>query len=776
MTLSLRAVLDHPLMRGADPAVPDPHADLDRPVRWVHSSEIYEIAPLLRGDELLLTTGLGLAGRDAGERRRYVTELAAAGVAGVALEVGRTFREVPDDVVRAAADAGLPLVVLRGVVPFVEIAEAVNAAILDSAVTRLRHVNRIVRTLSGVLAKGAGVEELTTTLSTLTGRPVVLAALDGTLTAYAGTDDPTSVVRSPTAEAGVELRGALWGRLLLGATKPSAPDATTAKNTTNANHPPTTPSATDTTRTAGTPRRSDANPSPGAAGVNAAGAATGGTRTAGTSGAWDTNPSPGAAGAANPQAANTTTPATQPPGTAGTTDATHMPGAASAANHNRANTTTGATRTAGTARTTNATHMPGAASAANTTTPATQPPGTAGTTDATHMPGAASAANHNRANTTTGATRTAGTARTTNATHMPGAASAANTTTPATQPPGTARTTDATHMPGAADPLAADTTPGATETARRPATPGVAAPHVAPADGPWSTAGAAIAREVAEHAAQVFAPALLRLADRGGWVGRERRELVEGLLGDALPPREVAARLTVCGLVPAGTAVWATVALSRPDPVQAVTTLYEGLRACGGRGLVSDGPGGAYALIALDRPTHIAELADRLGLPTAAGPEPTAALGPLVRDVARVGHSLRAARDTLRLARRVHPIRPTGVAETVLADDWALERLLDGLPPEELADLVEDQLGPLLAADATRGTGLVDTLEAYLRCGCSKTETAGVLFLRRQSVHQRLALIESLLHVSPDAPDRQGPLRAALTARDLLTTRGPNPT
>ncbi|WP_174861352.1 PucR family transcriptional regulator, partial [Embleya hyalina] len=301
-------------------------------------------------------------------------------------------------------------------------------------------------------------------------------------------------------------------------------------------------------------------------------------------------------------------------------------------------------------------------------------------------------------------------------------------------------------------------------------------PRAASAEGPWSTAGAAIAREVAEHAAQVFAPALLRLADRGGWVGRERRELVEGLLGDALPPREVAARLTVCGLVPAGTAAWAAIALSRPDPVQAVTTLYEGLRACGGRGLVSDGPGGAYALIALDRPTHIAELAARLGLPTAAGHEPTAALGPLVRDVARVGHSLRAARDTLRLARRVYPIRPTGVAETVLADDWALERLLEGLPPEELADLVEDQLGPLLAADATRGTGLVDTLEAYLRCGCSKTETAGVLFLRRQSVHQRLALIESLLHVSPDAPDRQGPLRAALTARDLLTTRGPNPT
>ncbi|MYW01769.1 PucR family transcriptional regulator ligand-binding domain-containing protein, partial [Streptomyces sp. SID3343] len=217
MSLRLRSVLDHPLMRRADPVVPDPRADLDRPVRWVHSSEIYEIAPLLRGDELLLTTGLGLAGRDADERSRYIAGLAAAGVAGVALEVGRTFREVPTDVVRAAAEAGLPLVVLRGVVPFVEIAEAVNAAILDSAVTRLRHVNEIVRVLSGVLARGAGVDELTRTLARLTDRPVVLAGIDGTITAWAGTDTPALVVDAPAAGAGVELRGALWGRLLLGA-------------------------------------------------------------------------------------------------------------------------------------------------------------------------------------------------------------------------------------------------------------------------------------------------------------------------------------------------------------------------------------------------------------------------------------------------------------------------------------------------------------------------------------------------------------------------------
>ncbi|TKA13077.1 hypothetical protein FCI23_03585 [Actinacidiphila oryziradicis] len=70
----------------------------DRPVRWVHSSEIYEIGPLLSGGELLLTTGLGLAGADPGARRHWVRQLAARDVAGVAFEIGRSLPDVPAEV------------------------------------------------------------------------------------------------------------------------------------------------------------------------------------------------------------------------------------------------------------------------------------------------------------------------------------------------------------------------------------------------------------------------------------------------------------------------------------------------------------------------------------------------------------------------------------------------------------------------------------------------------------------------------------------------------
>jgi purine catabolism regulator len=66
MGLNLQELLDLPVLRRARPeVVVGSHLEA-RPVRWVHTSEIYEISPLLKGGEVLLTTGLGLVGLGAG--------------------------------------------------------------------------------------------------------------------------------------------------------------------------------------------------------------------------------------------------------------------------------------------------------------------------------------------------------------------------------------------------------------------------------------------------------------------------------------------------------------------------------------------------------------------------------------------------------------------------------------------------------------------------------------------------------------------------------------
>ena len=88
----------------AQPSVLSGHDHLDHAVRWVHTADLYDIAPLLRGDEMLLTNGVGLINVDESARRVYVRRLAESGVAGLCFEVGRTFAEVPQEIAKKSSN------------------------------------------------------------------------------------------------------------------------------------------------------------------------------------------------------------------------------------------------------------------------------------------------------------------------------------------------------------------------------------------------------------------------------------------------------------------------------------------------------------------------------------------------------------------------------------------------------------------------------------------------------------------------------------------------
>ncbi|MFI9827060.1 PucR family transcriptional regulator [Streptomyces sp. NPDC051913] len=128
--LTLREILALDPVRATEPELLAGAEGLDRPVRWVHSSEVYEGANFLDGGELLLTNGFGLTDAEEEVRRRYVRELAARGAAGLAVEVGRSLPAMPAEVTDEARRLGLPLLALRRVVPFVRITEAANRAIV----------------------------------------------------------------------------------------------------------------------------------------------------------------------------------------------------------------------------------------------------------------------------------------------------------------------------------------------------------------------------------------------------------------------------------------------------------------------------------------------------------------------------------------------------------------------------------------------------------------------------------------------------------------------
>jgi hypothetical protein len=129
--LTLREVLELDVVRRGEPQVVAGAARLDVPVRWVHALELTDVGRLLRGGELVLSTGIALP-EPASGLADYVASLADVGVAGLAVELGRRYvGALPAALVAAARTRALPLIELRREVAFIEITEAVHKRIID---------------------------------------------------------------------------------------------------------------------------------------------------------------------------------------------------------------------------------------------------------------------------------------------------------------------------------------------------------------------------------------------------------------------------------------------------------------------------------------------------------------------------------------------------------------------------------------------------------------------------------------------------------------------
>ncbi|WAU86443.1 PucR family transcriptional regulator ligand-binding domain-containing protein [Streptomyces sp. Qhu-G9] len=93
-------VLALPVLAAGRPEVVTGATRLDRPVRWVHITEVTDPASFLKGGELVLTTGMPLPQGPAGVRR-YVDELADVSAAALVIELVRRFHRPPDTLVQA---------------------------------------------------------------------------------------------------------------------------------------------------------------------------------------------------------------------------------------------------------------------------------------------------------------------------------------------------------------------------------------------------------------------------------------------------------------------------------------------------------------------------------------------------------------------------------------------------------------------------------------------------------------------------------------------------
>ncbi|MFD7882158.1 PucR family transcriptional regulator [Streptomyces bauhiniae] len=227
--LSVRQVLTLERVLAGEPEVVAGADGLDRAVRWVHVAEAADVGVMLTGGEMVLTTGVLLAGDEA-KQAAYIQSLHRAEAAAVVLGLGRAFPTPPEVMRRAAERCGLPLVVLHRPFPFAELTEEVQSRLVRAKFAAVSLSESVRTSLTALITSGAPLQRLLDEVAQHSGCPVVLTNLAHRVLATAGersaVDDVLRDWERIARQAGgsegdgwvrAELggRGERWGRLLL---------------------------------------------------------------------------------------------------------------------------------------------------------------------------------------------------------------------------------------------------------------------------------------------------------------------------------------------------------------------------------------------------------------------------------------------------------------------------------------------------------------------------------------------------------------------------------
>ncbi|KGK86498.1 sugar diacid utilization regulator [Desulfosporosinus sp. HMP52] len=146
---------------------------LDNVVKGVTIMEAPDIVNWLAGGELLLTS-LYAAPAGTLNYKDFVRKLAEKGVAAIAIKVGRFVERIPEDMIEAANQYGLPIIELDANVRFVDVMYPIMAELFNNQVVKLNYYKIIQERFTALALHCLGLEKIIRTLEDLIGNPVAV--------------------------------------------------------------------------------------------------------------------------------------------------------------------------------------------------------------------------------------------------------------------------------------------------------------------------------------------------------------------------------------------------------------------------------------------------------------------------------------------------------------------------------------------------------------------------------------------------------------------------
>ena len=139
------------------------NSGLQKQIKWVHILETTKIDELIKGNELILTTGIQLI--EEATFLRFVQQLIDQNATALCIECVEHVQNVPQSVRRIAEQHDFPIIVFTEIVPFMEITQYVHTHIINEQFNQMKRLENYAQDINKLTLKLTHYEQILTRLN-----------------------------------------------------------------------------------------------------------------------------------------------------------------------------------------------------------------------------------------------------------------------------------------------------------------------------------------------------------------------------------------------------------------------------------------------------------------------------------------------------------------------------------------------------------------------------------------------------------------------------------